>query len=204
MSWVNGACGGNGSHSVVERQGEQFVAPVVRLGERRRRRDHTVSMRLHAAAAVDKQAHRHRRIFAGKQLGDLRSSVLENCEGVASQSANVPAASIRNRRVQNDEFATLEKSGRSWPDTGTGSSSNISSAPALAVRFANMGLIERCDALVARVTSRDNALRSRPAPYPQRRPGTQGQATDEGDSRQMTGCSRQRRTPHCRRRRGRR
>ena len=109
MSWVNGACGGNGSHSVVERQGEQFVAPVVRLGERRRRRDHTVSMRLHAAAAVDKQAHRHRRIFAGKQLGDLRSSVLENCEGVASQSAHVPAASIRNRRVQNDEFSDAGK-----------------------------------------------------------------------------------------------
>ena len=130
-SLVNGELAGStGVTYSLNAMRKDLVLRMTRLREGRRAGDGECPMLVHAAAAVDEQANRRRRIGVGEQTDGLRLAVLDDVERVLRQATDVRALPVSDGHVQHDELGVGRECRRllTVNDVACGGSESIAAA----------------------------------------------------------------------------
>ena len=89
---------------LVESEHEEFVLRVHRFRKPGAGRNHQITIRRHAAAAIDEQADGNGRILITEKADLLLLLVLEDAKGFLSEATNVAAPLVLDGNVQHHEL----------------------------------------------------------------------------------------------------
>src|SRR5262245_40314290 len=92
------------AYILVEGEGEHVILRIARFGEGARRGNHELAIGLHAAAVVNEDADRDRRVLMHEETNGLDLIVFEHAEGLALEAVEISVLFVSYRDIEHNQL----------------------------------------------------------------------------------------------------